>query len=159
MSYVAPPRPATGYSEFWKSEERYWDVEESRNWAIVTNRIHEMGKTPDDVKNAVFTVKYFYGGKRYRMITKDSDFKWPPVEQEATFRTPITSAVLLNKDVPVHNVTKKLAKTMGPRKDFHGHDVPVEDLFCFDDYTDICITNIMGITKTIDRKSSCLQIL
>ena len=93
------------------------------------------------------------------MVTRDQEFTWPPEEPPATFRTPIISAVLLNKDNPVHTVTKKLLKAMGPRRDFHGQDVPVEDLFWFDNYTDICIRDIMGVTKTIDRKSSCLQIL
>lgn len=159
MSYVSPPKPSAEYSEFWKSEERYWDTIESRNWTVVTNRIHDMGETPEGVKDQVFTVKYYHDGKKYRMVTRDPKFVWPPEEPEARFRAPIISAFLVNKDKPARDVTKKLLRIMGPRRDFHGQDVPVEDLFIFDDYTDITVKDIMGVTKTISRTSSCLQIL
>ena len=159
MTYTAPPKPSAEYSNFWKAEERYWDSEESRVWTVVTNRFDEMGETPEGVKDQVFTVKYFYDGKRYRMVTRNPEFEWPPLETQATFRAPIISAFLVNKDNPVRNVTKKLLKVMGPRRDFHGQSVPIEDLFTFDDYTDITVRDIMGVTKTIERTTSCLQIL
>ena len=159
LTYTAPPKASAVYSDFWKSEERYWDAEGGRSWAIVTNRFGDMGETPDGVTDRVFTVKYYYDGKNYRMVTRDPEFTWPPVEPPATFRAPIISAKLMNKDNPTQDVTKKLLKVMGPRRDFHGQDVPVEDLFIFDDYTDIEVKNIMGVTKTVERTSSCLQIL
>ena len=159
MTYTAPPKQSAEYSDFWKSEERYWDKDESRTWTVITNRFNELGETPEGVKDQVFTVKYFYDGKKYRMITRDPEFAWPPLEPQATFRAPIISAFLVNKDKPVRDVTKKLLKAMGPRRDFHGQSVPVEDLFVFDDYTDIEVKNLMGVTKIIDKTASSLQIL
>jgi hypothetical protein len=159
MAYTAPPKPSVGYSEFWRSEERYWDFEESRNWTVVTNRIHDMKETPSGVKDRLFTVKYYHGGKGYRMVTKNSDFTWPPTEPPATFRRPIIAAILVNSGEPIVNVTKKLAKVMGPRKDFHGQDVPIESLFDYNGYTDICVTDILNVTRYIPKNTSCLQIL
>ena len=159
MTYTSPPKQSADYNDFWKSEERYWGADESRNWTIVTNRIRDLGPTPSGVKDLLFTVKYYYDGKRYKMITRDSEYTWPPKEPAAQFRVPIKSAVLMNKDKPVNNVTKKLLKTMGPRRDFHNQDVTVEDLFSFDDYTDIKITNIMETIVILPKTASCLQIL
>ena len=158
MTYVAPPRPATGYSDFWKSEERFWDIEESRNWTIVTNNVRNMGPTPDGVKDILFTIKYYYDGKRYRMITRDPDYTWPPPEPPVRFRVPIRTAFLMKKDKPIRNVTKKLSKTMGPRRDFHNQDVTVEDLFIFDDYTDIQVTDILNNVTVLPKTASCLRL-
>lgn len=159
MTYTSPPYPPAGYSDFWKGEKRYWSAEGGRMWTLVTNRFRDMGETPDGVKDRVFSVKYFHGGKKYRMVTKDPDFEWPPHQPPATFRVPVVSAVLMEKDKPIRVVTKKLLKAMGPRRDFHGQDVPVEDLFDYDDYTNVSVKDVMGVSKTIDRKSSCLQLL
>lgn len=159
MTYTSPPCPAAAYSDFWKSEERYWDTEESRNWTIVTDRVRNMGETPEGVKDLLFTIKYYYDGKRYRMITRDRDYVWPPKEPSAHFRVPIRSALLMDKDKPVMNVTKKLLKVMGPRRDFHNQDVAVEDLFMFTDYSDIRVTDILNNAVVVPKTSSCLRIL
>jgi len=160
MTYAAPPCPLVKYSDFWRSEARYWDSKEgSHNWTIIPKNADDMGETPDGVEDRVFTVKYYYDGKKYHMVTKDPEYVWPPPEPPAAFRVPVFSAILASKDKPVRNVTKKLLKAMGPRRDFHGQDVPIEDLFTFDDYTDIYVKDITGNVKNAHRTTSCLSLL
>ena len=161
LEYVSPATASTGWNKFWKKEEGDWDEDESYHCTDVTWDIGRLGKTPDCIKNAVLRIGYAYDGKEYECVTSNTDIIWPPKESEdAVFSVPLTQVMLLDEDgVPVRDVTGKLKPMMGPRKDFHGEDVLVEDLFFFDDYTDIEITNALNIVKIVNRKSSCLQLL
>ena len=160
LEYDSPPRPATGYSDFWKSEERYWDVEAGKVWTDVTRSFRRLGTTPEGVSNQIFRIKYVYDNKNFTCITRNPLFQWPPTEAEgARFVLPITQAMLMDKGAPVRDVTKKMVRYMGPRKDFHNEDVKVEDLFLYDDYTHIQIKNALNQTKEISKTSSCLELL
>lgn len=160
LEYDSPPRPAAGYSDFWKSEERYWGEDSEKVWTDVTRTFKKLGPTPEGVSNEIFRIKYVYDNKNFTCVTRNPLFMWPPMETRgARFVMPITNAMLIDDNGPVRDVTKKIIRYMGPRKDFHGEDVTVEDLFLYDDYTHIQVKNIMNQTNEFSRYASCLELL
>jgi hypothetical protein len=160
LEYTAPGKPSAIYNDFWKSEERYWDLEPSRCYAIVTKCLKSIRKVPKEVSETVLHLKYTYDGKEYECVTTDLEKEWPPIESEARFRMPIKKAMLMDKDgAPVRDVTSDLLRVMGPRKNFHDEDVTVRYLFDWDDYENICLTDIVNSDRTYHKTTSCLDLL
>ena len=161
LYYVSPPRPSASWNSFWRLAQRGWSTEEEWQYENVTGIWKRIGTPPDEVKTAILTLEYEHDGKQYECITRNMEIEWPPSEyKEARFSLPITQVMMMDDGVPVRDVTDELKMKMGPRKDFHGqNDVLVEDLFYWDDYTDISITNVLKAQKTVSRKSSCLELL
>ena len=160
LEYLSPPRKSASWNRFWQLAERSWGEEEESQYEDVTNFWRKIGTPPSEVKNPVLTLEYEHDGKDYECVTKNMNIEWPPIEsKEAQFTLPITQVMMLNDDVPVRDVTDEFKKKMGPRKNFHGEDVPVEELFEWDDYTDVMITNALRVQRTVSRKASCLELL
>lgn len=161
LEYISPPKKSVRWNDFWQSVERRWGEYGGWQYEDVTKYWKIIGEPPTEVKNTILTLEYEHDGNEYEHVTKNLNIKWPPIEsQGAQFRLPITQVMLMDDNNPVRDVTDELKKKMGPRKDFHGDgDVLVEDLFSWDDYTDVMITNILRVQKTVSRKSSCLELL
>ena len=161
LEYVSPPRSSASWNRFWQLVQRDWSSEEEWRYEDVTGIWKRIGSPPDEVKTAILTLEYEHEGKQYECVTRNMGIEWPPSEyKEAQFSLPITQVMMMADGVPVRDVTDELKKKMGPRKDFHGEsDVLVEDLFDWNDYTDITITNILKVHKTVSRKASCLELL
>lgn len=160
LVYMSPPKKSSTWNRFWQLAERTWGEKEDWHYEDVTNIWKKIGTPPEDVKNALLTLEYEHDGKDYECVTRNMNIEWPPSEpKEAQFSLPITQVMMMNNSVPVRDVTDEFKKKMGPRKDFHGEDVPVEDLFDWDDYTDIMFTNALNVQRTVSRKISCLELL
>ena len=102
---------------------------------------------PTSVEKCVLSVTYLYGNKTYKFFTRNLNFAWPPVKQkgDARFILPIKSAKLLNEKLEeVHEVTGKIKKYAGPYNDFFNQDVMPSDMFTYDDYKFLKITNLLG---------------
>ena len=161
LEYVSPPRSSASWNRFWQLAQRGWKTNEQWQYEDVTGIWKKIGTPPDEVKTAILTLEYEHDGKKYECVTRNMEIEWPPSEyKETQFSLPLTQVMMMADGVPVRDVTDELKKKMGPRKDFHGEsDVLVEDLFNWNDYTDIVITNILKAQKTVSRKASCLELL
>lgn len=158
LEYITPKRR---FNTFWKNEENDWGDASYYTCRDVTKTWKQIGTPPEEVKSALLSIEYEYDGTQYECVTKNMNMTWPPIEsKDATFTMPISRAMLMDKDLPVKNVTNELKRKMGPRKDFHNQvDVLVEELFEYDDYTDVMVTNAINRTKKVDRTASCLELL
>lgn len=160
LEYTSPPKKSATWSPFWRREERDWGPDTEYRCVDVKGAFGRLGDTPEGVKDTYLSVEYVYDGKDYVYVTKNLNPPWPPKESmELTFSMPIREAKLFNVDTLVRDVTDELKQVMGPRKDFHGEDVPVEYLFDWNDYTDIVVVDALGKTKTLDKEASCLGLL
>ena len=161
LEYIAPPKKSAVWNRFWRSEERDWSDKEEWQYADVSGRWKTIGPPPEEVKKVIMTLEYEHEGDKYECVTSNTEIEWPPSEPKgAQFSLPITQVMMMDEDTPVRDVTDELKKKMGPRKDFHGEgEVLVEDLFEWDDYTDVMVTNILKVQKTVSRKSKCLELL
>ena len=161
LEYISPPKKSAAWNKFWKSEERDWIDKEEWQYADVSDTWETISPLPEEVKKVIMTLEYDYEGNRYECVTSNIDIEWPPSEpKETQFSLPIIQAMMMDDDIPVRDITEELKRKMGPRKDFHGEgEVLVEDLFEWDDYTDVMVTNILNFQKTVSRKSKCLELL
>ena len=80
---------------------------------------------------------------------------------DMTFKLPLKDVKLLDEDNKiVRDVTKKYMKLLGPNGNFHNYLTPkVYDLFMYDDYKYIQVTNIINQSKTADINSTLDQLL
>ena len=160
LEYNAPGKASVIYNDFWKHEERYWDFEPSRCYAVVTRCLKSISNVPKEVTDTVLRIQYAYDGREYECVTSDLEKEWPPSESEARFHMPIKRAMMIDIDgAPVRDVTSDMFKVMGPRKNFHDEDVLVKYLFDWDDYEHVQITDLMNDTKKVSKMSSCLDLL
>lgn len=160
LEYTSPPKKSATWSAFWRREERDWGSGTGCQFVDVKGSFGRLGDTPEGVKDTYLRVDYVYDGKDYVYVSKNPNPHWPPKESmELIFSMPIREAKLFNVDIPIRDVTDDLKQVMGPRKDFHGEDVPVEYLFEWTDYTDIVVVDAIGRTKTLDKETSCLELL
>lgn len=147
-------------SVFWKNEMK--STTDGGHWVDITRCIHQMGETPECVSEMLFKVKYTFEGKMFKMITRDENFKWPPVKkQEIIFRLPITSVLMVDgDDKPIKDITKKYKMLEGPYGDFcQQTNINIEDLFMFVDYEKIKIMYVSGQSKLIHKTSSVLSLV
>lgn len=161
LEYIAPSKKSARWNRFWRHEERDWGEESEWRYADVTRCWYRVGPPPEDVENVILTLEYEHEGNTYECVTRNTEIEWPPSEpKEAQFSLAITQVMLMDEDTPVRDVTGELKRKMGPRKDFHGEgDVLVEDLFEWDDYTHVMVTNILKVQKTVSKKAKCLELL
>jgi hypothetical protein len=147
------------FDDFWVHEKtHYWDEGESDFYIDVTNREFSGTEVPQNVTKTIFRVHYWYNNERYKYITYDPEFTWPPENNTGgvSFNLPITSATLVDEDdKPVRDVTRKVKRYAGPKGDFHGSDVKLSDLLFYDEdvlaekYPKIQITNALGLKKVV----------
>lgn len=144
--------------DFWVYEKKhYWDEGEDDFYIDVTHRDFTGTEIPQNVTKMIFRVHYWYNNERYKYITYDPEFNWPPeTPGGVAFSLPITSAVLVDEDdKPMRDVTMKIKRYAGPRGDFHGSDVKLCDLLFYDEdtlqekYPKIQITNAIGMKKVV----------
>lgn len=143
---------------FWDRESRSWDDQVLDGyWVDVTNVAYHEERIPENVYNIILRIRYWYGNKQYKFITKKVDVDWPtPMNDGISFNIPLTSAMLLDhNNKPVRDITSKVRKYAGPKSDFHGEDVPIRDMLRYDPmdlkelYPKIKLTNAIGMSKIV----------
>ena len=141
----------------WKQERPYWDEGLDEFYIDVTNSAYRGTEVPQNVTRMIFRATYWYNDERYKYITYNPDFQWPPQKQSGiSFTIPIMSAKLVDEDdKPKRDVTRKIRRYAGPFGDFLGSDVKISDLLFYDEdvlkneYPKLQITNALGMKKTI----------
>ena len=142
---------------FWEQEEKDWDGVLDEFHLYATGRPFRHTIVPQNVKNLVLRVKYWYGGKMYKAISHDINFK--PGENESadmSFSIPLSSAWIVDHDdKPQVNITEKVKRYAGPRNDFHGQSVPLQAFLYYTPkklntkFPKIMLSNSLGMKKTL----------
>ena len=143
---------------FWEEERKDWDGILDEFYVRATGRPFRHTVVPQNVRNLVLRVKYWYGGKVYKVITKDINYV-PGEEDDDTsmnFTIPLSSVWIVDHDdKPQVNITEKVKRYAGPRNDFHGEMVPLGDFLYYTTETlksrfpKIILTNSLGMKKTL----------
>lgn len=143
--------------DFWLQESKDWDGILEEFYVLATGKSFRNTIIPQNVKNLVLRVKYWYGGKIYKAISTDIKFK--PGEKDhngMNFTIPISNAVLVDHDdKPRVDITEKVKRYAGPRNDFHGECVPLQSFLYYTKkmlekkYPKIIISNSLGMKKIL----------
>jgi len=152
---------------FWINERKVWDSDIDGYYADI-DVADVINNPPECVKNILVRIKFWYGNKIYKYLTRDTEFKWPPKKKPGvSFHVPLKSAVLIDvSGKPVKDVLGKIIRYAGPHNDFYRNDIKIEDMFwysreTYNEYPIIKLTNILGIVKSVkvvDGKLTDLQI-
>ena len=144
--------------DFWLKESKDWeDGILDEYYVDVTGEQFRHTIVPQNVKNIILRVKYYFNGKKYTAISNDINFK--PGQDEDTamhFSIPLSSAWIVDHDdKPIRDITEKVKRYSGPRNDFHGQKVPLKDFLFYekdvlkDRYPKIILSNTLGMKKTL----------
>ena len=142
---------------FWEEEEKDWDGTLDEFHLYATGRPFRHTVVPQNVKNLVLRVKYWYGGKIYKAISQDINFIPGENEEEGmSFSIPLSTAWIVDHDdKPQVDITEKVKRYAGPRNDFHKEVVPLKDFLYYttktlnNRYPKIILSNSLGMKKTI----------
>lgn len=144
--------------EFWEQEAKTWkDGILDEYHSYVTNKLFRNTIVPQNVKNLILRVKYFYNGKIYKAITQDINFVPGKQEQDnMIFSIPLTNAWIVDHDdKPQVDITEKVKRYAGPRNDFHDQVVPLQDFLYYTQKTletrfpKIMLVNSLGMKKIV----------
>jgi hypothetical protein len=144
--------------DFWLKESKDWeDGILDEYYVDVTGKQFRHTIVPQNVKNTILRVKYYFNGKRYTAISNDINFK--PGQNEDTamhFSIPLSSAWIVDHDdKPMRDITEKVKRYSGPRNDFHGQKVPLEHFLFYekdvlkDRFPKIILSSTIGMKKTL----------
>ena len=144
--------------DFWLKESKDWeDGILDEYYVDVTGKQFRHTIIPQNVKNIILRVKYYFNGKRFTAISNDINFK-PGHEEDTTmhFSIPLSSAWIVDHDdKPMRDITEKVKRYSGPRNDFHGQKVPLKDFLFYekdvlkDRFPKIILSNTLGMKKTL----------
>lgn len=142
---------------FWAEESKDWDGILDEYYIDVTGRDFRYTAVPQNVKYVILRVKYFYNGHVYTAISNDINFKPGENEDSAMhFSIPLSSVWIVDhNEKPIRNITEKVKRYAGPRNDFHGEKVPLEDFLYYepeylkDELPNVILTNGIGMKKVV----------
>ena len=143
--------------QFWEEESKDWDGVLDEFHSYVTGKSYRHTVPPQNVKNLLLRIKYWYNGKIYKVITKDINFVPGKDEKDyMCFSIPLSSAWIVDHDdKPQVDITEKVRRYAGPRNDFHGQEVSLKDFLYYTQKTlikkfpKILISNSLGMKKTL----------
>ena len=144
--------------DFWLNESKDWEdriLDEYYVNATGKNFRHTM--IPQNVKWIILRIRYYFNGKQYTAISNDLNFKPGKDEDNAMhFSIPLSSAWIVDHDdKPMRNITEKVKRYSGPRNDFHGQKVSLENFLYYDRdvlkdrFPKIVLANTLGMKKTL----------
>ena len=142
---------------FWLEEEKDWDGVLDEFYMNATGKQFRNTIVPQNVRNLILRVKYWYGGKIYKAISNDINFRPGENESEGmSFSIPLSSVWIVDHDdKPQVNITEKVKRYAGPRNDFHGQSVPLKEFLYYTSktlrtkYPKIVLSNSLGMKKTL----------
>jgi hypothetical protein len=143
--------------DFWEKESKHWDGVLDEFYSVVTGKSYRNTIPPQNVKNLIVRVKYWYDGRIYKSISRNINFV--PGKNEASgmnFSIPLNSAWIVDHDdKPQVDITEKVKRYAGPRNDFHGEEVALKDFLYYTTKTlekkfpKIMLTNSLGMKKLV----------
>lgn len=103
-------------------------------------------KPPRDAQDLTIDIEYYVNNKKYRYMTEDPNYKWPPESTKGmNFRLPIKSVYTLDEDdKPIEDVTKIYKEYIGPKGDTQ---FPAHKVFPFDNK--LKVTDILNNSNVI----------
>ena len=151
--------------DFWLQESKDWDGVLNEFYVNVTGKKFRNTIIPQNVKKVVLRIKYWYNGRIYRAISNDINFR-PMKRDESSmnFTIPISNAALVDHDdKPQVDITEKIKRYSGPRRDFHKQSVPLQDFLYYTkktlekEYPKIIISNSIGMKKTVFTREDSIS--
>ena len=142
---------------FWEDESKDWDGVLDEFHGYVTGKSFRGTIVPQNVKNLVLRVKYWYDGRIYKAISNDINFIPGRGEDSSmSFSIPLSSVWIVDHDdKPQVNITEKVKRYAGPRNDFHGQQVRLKDFLYYDTktlqkkYPKVLLSNALGMKKIL----------
>lgn len=123
-------------SDFWYDESQHWSHYNISHFVDITKKDISQDPIPKNVKNCVVTTKYYYNRRIYKYVTRGTSQEWPPQENETGICMPIVCAKLMNDNCEtVRDVTEKIKRYAGPKSNFYGKDILIQDMFTYDEDT------------------------
>lgn len=152
-------------SVFWRREMGGWYEHQKEYWVDVTGEykagalVDIVSHRPSNVTDLVFHIKYEYNNALYKYVSDTLPDVWPPTDKMITFNMPIKDAWLVDESGERHNVTRKIRKCAGPKRDFHGKCVRIRDVFDYDMdlYPTLEITSVFNQTCTLSTRTDVLK--
>lgn len=144
--------------DFWLDESKDWEDGILDEYHVnVTGKKFRHTMIPQNVKWVILRVRYYFNGKPYTAISNDINFRPGESEDSAMhFSIPLSSAWIVDHDdKPMRNITEKVKRYSGPRNDFHGQKVSLENFLYYDTdilkdrFPKIILTNTLGMKKTL----------
>lgn len=158
MIYTVDPMKTYDIKDkLWKDESRYWCDDTDEVYCDLTYKNYFDTIIPENVKNTILRMKYWYNGKVYKLITENMKFCLPEdIKNGFSFSIPLGEAWLVDHDdKPLRDITKKVKRYAGPKNDFHGEKVRIRDMLYYTedtlrkDYPTIRLTNALGMSKSV----------
>jgi hypothetical protein len=144
--------------DFWLNESKDWEDRILDEYYVnATGKQFRHTMIPQNVKWVILRVRYYFNGKKYTAISNDLNFKPGESEDNAMhFSIPLSSAWIVDHDdKPMRNITEKVKRYSGPRNDFHGQKVSLENFLYYDRdvlkdrFPKIVLANTLGMKKTL----------
>ena len=148
--------------DFWLNESKDWeDGILDEYYVNATGKNFRYTMIPQNVKWIILRVRYYFNGKQYTAISNDLNFKPGESEDDMMhFSIPLSSAWIVDHDdKPMRNITEKVKRYSGPRNDFHGQKVSLENFLYYDRdvledrFPKIILANTLGMKKTLSTLS------
>jgi hypothetical protein len=141
---------------FWNKEKKYFISHglPDEHWVNVTKNYKTIPNKVKGISKILYRIKYNFRNRKYVCLSSDQFINLPNKKSsDLKFQLPIKDVHLLDEDDSIiRDVTKKFMKIYGPNNDFHNSLTPrVYDLFFYDDYSKIKITNILNQSKTFSK--------
>jgi hypothetical protein len=141
-------------SDFWFDETQHWSHYNTNHFVDITKKDISQDPVPQNVKKCVVTTKYYYNNRIYKYVSHGVSQEWPPQENETGICMPIISAKLINDNCEtVRDVTEKVKRYAGPKSNFYGKSILIQDMFTYDEdtmkkeYPYLVISDVMGNVK------------
>jgi hypothetical protein len=142
---------------FWAAEAHDWDDGILDTYYVKRAKGFRNTVVPQNVMRTLVRIKYYFNGRVYKAISNDIEFMpGVDVKNDMHFSIPLRSVWLVDHDdKPVRNITEKVKRYAGPRNDFHGQRVSLEDFLYYDRsiledlYPKVIVTNTLGMKKTV----------
>lgn len=140
------------YLKWFFSYSNYYVAKRTVTWYGYHSVVSKRFKPPRDARDLTVDIEYYFNNKKYRYMTEDLDYKWPPNTKEMSFRLPVKSVYTLDEDdKPYEDVTEIYKEYSGPKGDT---PFPAHKVFPFDKklkVTDILnnsnVVNLLGEEK------------
>ena len=144
------------YLKWFFSYSDYYVAKRTVTWYGYHNVKSKVFKPPKGTRDLTIDIEYYFNNKKYRYMTEDPDYKWPPEQPQATgmnFRLPVKTVYTLDEDdKPIEDVTDIYKEYSGPKGDM---PFPAHKVFPFDKKLKVTdILNNSNVLKLLGEEES-----
>lgn len=134
------------YLKWFFSYSDYYVAKRTVTWYGYQSIKSKRFKPPRDTRDLTVDIEYYVNNKKYRYMTENPEYKWPPDgAKEMKFRLPIKSVYTLDEDdKPIEDVTDIYKEYCGPKGDT---PFPAHKVFPFD--KKLKVTDILNNSNVV----------